>query len=257
MGLDAPAGALAVARLEALVARRLTGEPLQYVLGHWPFRGLDLLVDRRVLIPRPETEQVAGLVLEYARYRLDVHRPITIVDLGTGSGAIALSVVSELPPGAVEMWAVDNSRDAVDVTRANLAGLSSRHGRHVRVVEGSWFGALPVGLRGQVDVVVANPPYIADGEELPSVVEAWEPAAALRAGPTGLECYQEIVPEAGRWLAPGGAFVCEIGAGQGPSVAALATAAAFCAIVVLPDLSGHDRAVVARRPPPVTATSPA
>ena len=149
------------------------------------------------------------------------------------------------------MWAVDSAPDALDVTRANLAGLSSRHGRNVRVVEGSWFTALPVTLRERVDVVVANPPYVADHEELPSEVEAWEPAAALRAGPTGLECYEQIVPDAARWLAPGGVLVCELGARQGPPVTALAKTAGFDAIEVLPDLAGHDRVLVARRPQPV------
>jgi release factor glutamine methyltransferase len=249
--LDARATALAIARLEALVARRLAGEPLQYVLGHWAFRNLDLLVDRRVLIPRPETELVAEVALEHARELLAAHRSITIVDLGTGSGAVALAVVSELPPDAVTMWAVDSAPDALDVTRANLAGLSSRHGRNVRVVEGSWFSALPVTLRERVDVVVANPPYVADHEELPSEVEAWEPAAALRAGPTGLECYEQIVPDAARWLAPGGVLVCELGARQGPLVTALARTAGLDTLEVLPDLAGHDRVLVARRPQPV------
>jgi release factor glutamine methyltransferase len=250
--LDARATALAMARLDGLVARRLAGEPLQYVLGHWAFRHLDLLVDRRVLIPRPETELVAEVAIEHAKERLGAHRPLTIVDLGTGSGAVALSVVSELPPDAVEMWAVDSARDALDVARANLAGLSSRHGRNVRMVEGSWFTALPATLRERVDVVVANPPYVADHEELPSEVEAWEPATALRAGPTGLECYEQIVPDAARWLAPGGILVCELGARQGPPVAALARTAGFDAIEVLPDLAGRDRVLVARRPQPVT-----
>ncbi len=251
--IDERATALAIARLDGLVRRRLAGEPLQYVLGHWAFRHLDLLVDRRVLIPRPETELVAEVAIEHARQRLAEQRPITIVDLGTGSGAVALSVVSELPPDAVEMWAVDSARDAVDVARANLAGLSSRHGRNVRVVEGSWFTALPVMLRERVDVVVANPPYVADHEELPSEVEAWEPAAALRAGPTGLECYEQIVPDAARWLAPGGVLVCELGARQGPAVTALAQTAGFATVEVLPDLAGHDRVFVARRPQTVAS----
>src|SRR5690606_8291102 len=128
-----------VSRLDAMVARRLAGEPVQYVLGSWAFRTLDLLCDPRVLIPRPETEQVVGHALDVLdrirRSRADRHRPV-VVDLGSGSGAIGLSIVAERP--GTEAWLTDASPDAVAVTRANLAGLGMA-GSTVHVVEGSWF----------------------------------------------------------------------------------------------------------------------
>ena len=144
------------ADLDAMVARHLAGEPLAYVLGHWSFRHLDLAVDRRVLIPRPETEVVAGVALELAR---GLARPLTVADLGTGSGAIGLALADELPLDGVTVWLTDASADAIDVARANLAGLG-RRGRNVRIAIGSWFDALPAGTT--LDLAVANPPYVAD-----------------------------------------------------------------------------------------------
>src|SRR5688500_3110506 len=121
-----------------MAERRLAGEPLQYVLGSWGFRTLDLFVDPRVLIPRPETEAVAGLAIE-ALAAID--RPGLAADLGTGSGAIALAMAAERWPH-VQVWATDLSADALAVARANLAALG-RRGAVVRLVQGDWFGALP------------------------------------------------------------------------------------------------------------------
>lgn len=246
-GLDRPATVGGVARLDHLVARRLGGEPIQYVLGHWPFRHLDLLCDARVLIPRPETEQVAEQALraldDVLRRRPDGHRA-TVVDLGTGTGAMGLAVASERPGS--EVWLVDASPDAVAVARANLAGLGMA-GSRVRVVQGSWFAPLPVDLVGQVDLVVTNPPYIGAGEDLDPAVADWEPRQALVAGPTGLECYREILDSVGDWLAPGGAFVAEVGADQARAVSDLVVAAGLVAVRVEPDHAGLDRVVLARR----------
>src|SRR6187455_1327733 len=120
MGLDDLVGERAVARVDAMVERRRNGEPVQYVLGSWAFRTVSLMVDRRVLIPRPETELVAGLAIELIR----PYQPQrTLVDLGTGSGAIALACASELPLDGTAVWATDVSEDALDVARANLAGI--------------------------------------------------------------------------------------------------------------------------------------
>ncbi|CAN5713659.1 hypothetical protein BH20ACT2_BH20ACT2_11520 [soil metagenome] len=182
LALDRPATVRGVAALDAMVARRAQGEPLQYVLGRWGFRTLDLLVDQRVLIPRPETEAV----VEHALVELDrlaADRCATVVDLGTGSGAIALSIAAERT--RVAMWAVEVSAGAAAVARANLAGLG-RAATRVRIVEGSWFEPVPADLCGAVDLVVSNPPYVAAGDELPPVVADWEPTGALVAGPTGL-----------------------------------------------------------------------
>jgi release factor glutamine methyltransferase len=240
--LDEPATAGAVARLDALVARRAAGEPLQYVLGHWPFRRLDLFVDRRVLIPRPETEQVAEVAVGLARA---MRRPLTIVDLGTGSGAIALSLAAELPLVGVEVWATDVDPAALDVARANLAGLG-RSAANVRLARGSWYRALPDELMGRVALVVSNPPYVATTDVLPPEVGEWEPLGALYAGESGLDAIAEVVSGATRWLTPGGALVVEIGAMHGAAVTELARAAGLVDVTIAADLAGRDRILVAR-----------
>jgi release factor glutamine methyltransferase len=224
-----------------LVDRRVAGEPLQYVLGSWGFRTLDLLVDHRVLIPRPETEVVAGLAIEALAARPAAGRA---ADLGTGSGAIALSLAAERWPD-VEVWATDASPDALAVARANLAGLG-RRASVVRLLEGDWFAALPDDLRGTFDVVVSNPPYVATTDALPAEVVEWEPAAALLAGDDGLDDLRRIIAEAPAWLAPGGTLVVEIGETQGVAVVDLARAAGFAVAEVHPDLAGKPRALVAR-----------
>lgn len=239
--LDEPATEREVRFLDQMVARRVTGEPLQYVLGRWAFRTLDLLVDRRVLIPRPETEVVAGLALDVL-HRLE--RPAVAVDLGTGSGAIALSLAVERWPD-IEVWATDSSADALAVARANLAGVG-RRASVVRLVEGDWFAALPPELRGRVDVIVSNPPYVATTDALPSEVADWEPTTALFAGADGLEDIRRIVAGASDWLAAQGALVVEIGETQGDAVRAIAASAGFAEVTVEADLAGRDRALVAR-----------
>jgi release factor glutamine methyltransferase len=228
--------------VDQMVARRAAGEPLQYVLGRWGFRTLDLLVDRRVLIPRPETEVVAGLAID-ALARLD--RPGIAVDLGTGSGAIALSLAAERWPH-VEVWATDRSPEALEVARANLASLG-RRSAVVRLVAGDWFRALPDDLRGRVDLLVSNPPYVAADDELPTEVAAWEPREALVPGPSGLEAIEQIVGAAPTWLSAGGTLVVEIGETQGPEARHLAVAAGLVDASIHPDLAGRDRALVARR----------
>ena len=238
--LDEPPTQREVHHFDDMVARRVAGEPLQYALGRWQFRTLDLLVDRRVLIPRPETELVAGFAID-ALARLG--RRGLAVDLGTGSGAIALSLAAELWP-RVEVWATDASPDAVAVARANLAGLG-RRATEVRLVEGSWFDALPDELRGRIDVVVSNPPYVATTDLLPAAVADWEPAAALLSGPDGLDDLRTIIGGAPEWLTSEGVLVVEIGETQGAAVRDLALAAAFTSVTIRQDLAGRDRALVA------------
>lgn len=238
--LDDPPSERAVAQFDDMVARRAAGEPLQYVVGSWAFRTLDLLVDGRVLIPRPETESVVEVAIAEAR---GLTRPLVAVDLGTGSGAIALSLAVEL---GAEVWATDASADALAVARANVAGAGATT---VRLVQGDWFAALPSELRGRVHVVVANPPYVAADDDLPAVVRDWEPASALVAGPTGLEAIERIVRDAPDWLARPGVLVVELAPHQATAAIALAVAAGFDAadVIVTPDLAGRPRALVARR----------
>jgi release factor glutamine methyltransferase len=256
LGEHEPATAPAIPQLDDMLERRVAGEPLQYVLGRWQFLGLDLLVDRRVLVPRPETEVVAQIAVEEAvrlGARRGTHDPwsagataYAVADLGTGSGALALALATELPDAQV--WATDVSDDALAVARANVAGIGSAATR-VRLVAGSWFEALPGELAGALRVVVSNPPYVAEAEvpALPDEVAAWEPRTALVAGETGLEAIGEIVAAAPRWLDPAGStLVVELAPHQAEAATGLARAAGFADVVVRPDLAGRDRVLVAR-----------
>jgi len=233
----------AIPFFDEMVERRAAGEPLQYVLQRWGFRTLDLFVDQRVLIPRPETEVVVEVAIRELR-RIDAHRAL-VADLGTGSGAIALSIAVEVPNAHV--WATDTSEDALTVARANLAGIGSPAAVRVRMLQGRWFTALPGAFRGQFDVVVSNPPYIAEQEVLPSEVVDWEPRSALIAGPQGTEAIAEVVQGAAEWLAPAGAAVVEIAPHQAADVRALAHDAGFANVDIRPDLTGRARVLVARR----------
>lgn len=242
--LDRPATQRAVAHLDSMLARVDAGEPLQYVLGRWGFRHLDLMVDRRVLIPRPETETVVEVALRLAR---SMSFPIVCADLGTGSGAIGLSLAAELPNDGVTVWMTDSSADALDVARANAAGIG-RASANVRVAEGDWFEALPQELRGRLAIVVSNPPYVADDDpELEPIVGEWEPEDALFGGADGLDAIRVLVDEAGRWLRPDGWLVIEIGSGHGDRATALLVAAGHDEVEIITDLSGHDRVAVGRR----------
>jgi release factor glutamine methyltransferase len=252
---DIPAPPRAEARLRDMVERRIAGEPLQYVMGAWAFRNLDLMVDRRVLIPRPETEVVVEVALEEAermglrraRQRLAiVHaEPRAVVaDLGTGSGAIALALAAELPD--VEVWATDVSEDALAVARANAAGCAATR---VRVADaGSWFDALPASLRGTLQLVVSNPPYVAEHEvaSLPDEVRLHEPRAALVAGPSGTEAIEALLDQARRWLAPAGTVVLELAPHQADDMQRHALALGYREAFVRNDLAGRPRVLVAR-----------
>ncbi|MEM9465986.1 MAG: peptide chain release factor N(5)-glutamine methyltransferase [Actinomycetota bacterium] len=241
--LDQLATVRGVAAFDRMVARREAGEPLQYVVGRWAFRHLDLMVDHRVLIPRPETEVVAGLAIDDVVARSSGGRDVVVADLGTGSGAIALSIASECPTARV--LATDVSADALAVARANLAGLGRAAGR-VSLHEGSWFAALPESARGAIDVVISNPPYVGDDEVLPAVVADWEPARALRAGPTGDDDLRIIVASVADWVTDDGVVVLEMAPDQTGPIAERLRRDGWQA-TVHHDLAGRDRAVVARK----------
>ncbi len=249
-----PATPRGEARLSDMVERRLAGEPLQYVIGHWPFRDLDLMVDPRVLIPRPETEVTAEVALEEAT-RAGCRRgkdpwgsrapTVAVADLGTGSGALALALAGELPEA--EVWATDADPDALAVASANLAGAGVVATR-VRLTQGLWYEALPDALRGRLVVIVSNPPYVAQAEfaALPAEVRDHEPRAALVPGPRGSEALEHLVDGASAWLAPGGALVLEMAPSQAAALSARAAATGYREVEVRPDLCGRERVLVAR-----------
>jgi release factor glutamine methyltransferase len=210
-------------------------------MRRWAFRHLDVLIDERVLIPRPETEVLVDIALELVR---GVEAP-RIVDLGTGSGVIGLSLAGELYPKVGEVWLVDASAAALEVARANIAGIG-RAGAVVRVAQGDWFAALHEELRGHLDMVVANPPYIAEGDdEVEESVVRWEPSSALFSGAVGLDAIRRIVADAPAWLRSGGWLVMEMGYRQGDAVRALFDSS-WSSVAVKRDLAGRDRFVVAQ-----------
>jgi release factor glutamine methyltransferase len=261
---DPPTGPLdpaAVAAARRMAARRAAGEPLQYVFGHWPFRSLDLLVDPRVLIPRPETEQVVEVALAEAR-RLAPDQGangadgLVAVDAGTGSGAVALALAAELGRRALrEVWATEASADALEVAAANLAALRADHGEdlpRIELARGSWLEPLPASLRGAVDLVVSNPPYVTADEWTGLSIEVRrEPRQALVAGPgsdgaAGLADVEAVLVESRHWLARPGTAVVELAPHQAAPAVELARRLGFDDVRVEPDLARRPRALVAR-----------
>ncbi|CAN4280453.1 peptide chain release factor N(5)-glutamine methyltransferase [Pseudoxanthomonas sp. LjRoot125] len=223
------------AAFEALLARRVAGEPVAYLVGHRGFWTLDLQVSPATLIPRPETERLVELALE----RLPADRPLRIADLGTGTGAIALSLASERPQAQVV--ATDFSADALAVARANgvsnaIANVEFRHG--------SWWAPLQ-GER--FHLVASNPPYIAEGDaHLAQGDLRFEPPTALSSGADGLEAIREIVGDASTHLMPGGWLLLEHGWDQGAAIRALMTAAGFFDVATETDLEQRDRVTLGR-----------
>ena len=219
-------------QLAALVARRAEREPLAYVLGEWGFRRLSLQVDRRVLVPRPETEVVVERCLELIA---DLEAP-AVLDVGTGSGAIALSIADEHPGARV--CAVDSSSDALAVARDNVLRLGLE--RRVELAESD----LLAGVAGSFDLVVSNPPYVSPRERsgLGPEVRDFEPSVAVM----GFEVADRIAAEALPVLRPGGWVVLECGDGQATSLTAKLRALGYDRVRVSPDLAGVDRVVEGR-----------
>jgi release factor glutamine methyltransferase len=225
---ERPVEGPAVRAFQDVVRRRAVGrEPVAYLTGSKGFRRLELAVDPRVLIPRPETETLVEAAL-------DLPRATRVVDVGTGSGAVALALKDERPD--LDVLGLDVSDDALAVARANAAGLG---------LEVAFAQADLLAGAGKAGAVVSNPPYVEDGAELAPEIVRHEPALALRAGPDGLDVVRRLVPQAS---ATGADFLAlEIGAGQAPAVRALVRAAGFTRAEVRKDLAGIERVIVAWR----------
>jgi release factor glutamine methyltransferase len=267
---DEPVDEAAARRFAGFVERRAQHEPVAYILGHKEFYGLDLLVDRRVLIPRPESETLVEQALEWIRQHFTVTpsrslenrgrkrelpsppavslkgrgrwraSSCVVVDVGTGSGALALALAAHTPREAVRLIAADVSLDALAVAQANAA----RHGlaERIQFVQSD----LLAGIDPRADLIVANLPYVARAEwgELAPDISAYEPRLALDGGPDGLDLFRTFFAQAATHLAPGGALLLEIGSKQANAVRALAQAAFPTAqIDIVKDLAGQDRVV--------------
>lgn len=231
---DAELNAEQVAKYESWIDRRALHEPVQYIVGEQEFYGLVFQVTPAVLIPRPETEHLVEAVLE----RIAHDAAVRICDVGTGSGAIAVALAHELPNAQVT--ALDLSRSALVIASDN-ARTHNVAGR-MRFLQSDLLAA----VRGErFDVIVSNPPYIADAQVLEAQVGDYEPHAALFAGPTGLEVYQRLIPEAREALVPGGWLLLEIGHGQQEALAGLL--AGWEAVEFVADLQGIPRVAMGRR----------
>lgn len=217
------------------VCQRCTGTPLQHLTGEQGFRRIVVEVRPGVFVPRPETEVLVGLALDAVA---GIEDPV-VVDVGTGTGAIALAVKDERPDATV--YATDRSAEAVELAASN----ARRLGLDVRLLEGDLLSPLPDELRGWVDLVVSNPPYLTADEyaDLPAEVKA-DPELALLGGP---DVHERLAAEALRWLRDGGVLAVETGASQGQALAAVLSRS-FMDVRVEPDLAGRDRVVLARRP---------
>jgi release factor glutamine methyltransferase len=223
-------------RYESHVTRRAQGEPVAYILGEKEFWSLPLAVGPGVLIPRPETE----LLVERALAHVPADRSCDILDLATGSGAVAIAIATERPLARVV--ATDDSSAALEAARLNAARLSP--GSRIEFVAGSWYAPLSQRM---FDVIVSNPPYIAAGDpRVEPAVRRFEPPAALFAGPTGLESLRVVIVGAQRHLVPGGWLAVEHGDEQGEAVRALFVAAGFREVRTSRDLAGRDRCTEGR-----------
>jgi release factor glutamine methyltransferase len=237
-----PLDAAAAVRIEACAARRLAGEPVSRIVGAREFWGLPLIVTPAVLVPRPETETVVELALALIDQGGPRARALRIADLGVGSGAILLALLSELPNA--RGFGTDIAVDALDVARHNAGRLGL--GDRAKFLAGD-FGA---ALQGRFDLVVSNPPYIATGDipGLDREVRDHDPPHALDGGADGLAAYRTIASDMARLLAPAGQVVVEIGAGQQHDVEFLLAARGLAIVAARPDLSGIVRAVAAGLP---------
>lgn len=222
---------------EALLERRIAGEPIAYILGEWEFFSRTFVVEPPVLVPRPETEHLVEAVLENVGERLP-----RILEIGTGTGCIAVSLACERPDAAIT---------ATDIRPGNLALARRNAIRHevearITFVESDLFEH----ITGTFDAICSNPPYVAEADwsELSTTIREYEDRAALVSGGDGLDCIRRLVAEAPAHLEPYGVLAFEFGTGQRPAIEALLTEHGYCDIRFIRDLAGIDRVAIARRP---------
>lgn len=244
-------------RYRRLLEERATGRPVPYIVGQREFMGLPFMVNERVMIPRPETEGLVEYVIRAARTadappprerdrRTAPRADVLVVDVGTGSGCIAVSVAHFVPEAAV--FAIDISEDALTVARGNAI----RHGvdGQIQWRHGDLFSPLPGDLAGRVDVVVSNPPYVPRGqrEVLPREIRDFEPSVAVFVDGDGTAVHRRLIADAPVWLAQGGLLVMEVGFGQADSVAdAVRQDRRYATVSIVPDYAGIPRVVAATR----------
>ncbi|MBI5137849.1 MAG: peptide chain release factor N(5)-glutamine methyltransferase [Nitrospirae bacterium] len=241
LAFDRPLAETELAACRAAIRRRARREPVQHILGDQAFRALTLEVTADTLVPRPETEEVVDHVLaEVDRLMTAGVAAPALLDLGTGSGCIALAVATERP--AARVTAVDQSAAALAVARRNAV----RAGASVRFLQGDWYAPLEAAER--FHLIVSNPPYLTpvEWEAAQPEVRDFEPRAALVGGDDGLDAYRHILEDAPARLHPGGGVVVEIGHTQGEAVAAIARRAGFDDVRRERDMEGRERAVIAR-----------
>jgi release factor glutamine methyltransferase len=228
-------------RFDEVIRERARGCPTQYITGHQEFWGLDLLVSPAVLIPRPETEHLVETVLELVKeYRFDGPGKLRMVDVGTGSGCIALSVASELPH--IEIHACDISEEALEIARVNAARLTLGDKVLFRKSD-----LLALYANQQFDFILSNPPYVGENEadKVQKQVREFEPKIAVFSGKEGMDIYRRLIPQAHKALRPGGWFVTEIGYSEEEKVRSLL--AGWTDIQVTTDLQGIPRVVAAKK----------
>jgi len=237
---------------QSLESQRISGVPVAYLIGVKAFHGIELKVNEAVLIPRPETELLVDLALEEIK-RIHANHPnqtIQILDLGTGSGAIALAIAHECAISKtlinLRILGVDQSSDAIELARENAKVLGLNH--VVEFLQSNWYDAIPDRYQTAFDVIVSNPPYIQKDDPHLQVGDLrFEPKAALTDDGDGLSCIREIVNHTHHYLKPGGLIAIEHGYDQAAAVATLLEKRAFHEIATITDLAGHLRVTQARK----------
>ena len=228
---DESVGAEEEAEVHSLFLRRHDGEPIAYIRGYQPFWKRDFVVTRDTLIPRPDTELIVEIIL--SRFSED---SIKVADLGTGSGALAVSLGAERPKWKI--LGIDISESALSVAKQNAGEL-----KNVRFSLGSWFS----NVKESFDLIISNPPYVRSGDRHLTALK-FEPTLALAAGEDGLECYRQIIKGCNEHIIPGGYILFEHGYEQQRALEKLLLNAGFIGVEGFKDLQGQPRAVIARRP---------